>query len=295
MVRTCRNVSLAAFALSAMACMPGAPAAGATPASPQSSLAALSDDFANPKTVSEWQRVERVEGWGNDPIETLVADKGWLTVIPRTSTWYRDYRGVLLFKSVTGDFVVTAHLSAARRGGGGAPRSKFSLAGIMIRTPRQITPQTWRPGNENYVFLSLGAADTPGTYQFEVKTTVASDSQLSLSPAPSGEAIIRVARIGGTVITMLKDGSGWRIHRRYSRPDFPATLQAGLTCYTDWDNASKLSPPEHNAATIRTGSPDLVAKFDYVNFARPNVPSELVGKPLDGVSDQVLLRFLGGD
>lgn len=263
---------------------------------PQASLAGLSDEFDDAKTLGDWQRVEKVEGWGNDQIESLGIQKGWLTVVPRTSTWYRDYRGILLFKPVSGDFVVTTRMMANRRSGTGAPRSKFSLAGIMVRTPRKITPQSWQPGGENYVFLSLGAGDQPGNYQLEVKTTVASDSQLSLTPAAGGEALIRVARIGGSVITLVREGGAWRVHRRYARPDFPATLQAGLTCYTDWDNASKLQPAAHNAATIREGAPDLVASFDYVRYARPEVPSELVGKRLDdpgAVSDAVLLRFLG--
>src|SRR5207248_960338 len=81
------------------------------------------------------------------------------------------------------DFVVTTDVEASQRGGTGAPRSNYSLAGIMVRAPRAITPSTWRAGGENYVFLSIGAGSPPGAFQFEVKTTTNSSSMLILAPA----------------------------------------------------------------------------------------------------------------
>src|SRR5262249_47050770 len=159
---------------------------------------------------------------------------------------------VLVYKPVQGDFVMTTRVHVSNRSGSGAPRAQFSLAGIMVHTPRDITPQTWRPRGENYVFLSLGAANQPGTYQFEVKTTVNSDSQLQITEARSSEATIQVARIGDQFILLKKSATGpWTVHRRYRRPDMPATLQVGLTCYTDYPSASRLSPQQHNATVIR--------------------------------------------
>lgn len=262
-------------------------------------LSVLSDEFESSETLSSWRHVYQDEGWGANQLERFDISKsksGWMLMMPYTSTWYKDYRGVMAFKPIKGDFVVTTRLRVDRRNGSGPPRSQFSLAGIMIRTPRRITPQTWRPGTENYVFLSLGAADNAGQYQFEVKTTINSDSQLRTSPAGSGEAVIRVARIGSSLILMQHTGSGWIIHQRYHRPDFPAELQVGLTCYTDYASASQMSPGEHNRTAIRNGNPDLVAQFDYVRFRRPAVPANLTGKRLDDpgvVSDRDLLRILG--
>lgn len=268
-------------------------------ASTNDNLSKLSDEFISSETLSSWRHVYKEEGWGANQLEGFDIGKtqsGWMMMMPFTSSWYQDYRGIMAFKPVQGDFVVTTHLRVNRRNGSGAPRSQFSLAGIMIRAPRNITPQTWRPGGENYIFLSLGAADTPDQYQFEVKTTVNSDSQLRIVPANAGEATIRVARIGSQFILMRNTGSGWTIHQRYNRPDLPANLQVGLTCYTDWPNVSKLSPFDQNRTVIRNGNPDLVALYDYVRYRRPTVPANLAGKRLDDpgkVSDQELLRFLG--
>ncbi|MBS1701234.1 MAG: hypothetical protein JST12_06205 [Armatimonadetes bacterium] len=267
----------------------------------QSDLGSLSDEFDNPSTLSNWQRVEKVEGWNNNQLQTFDiggTQNGWMTMMPYTSTWYRDYRGILVFKPVDGDFVVTTKLHVTGRSGNGAPRSQFSLAGIMVRAPRNISPSTWRPGGENYVFLSLGAADQAGRYQFEVKTTVNSDSQLVTEPTTSGDAVIRVAKIGSTMIMLKKVDGNWSVHRRYSRGDFPSTLQVGLTVYTDWPGASRLSPQQQNSTVIRNGSPDLLALFDYVRYARPELPSTLRGRRLDdpgSVSDSQLLQFLGND
>jgi hypothetical protein len=271
-------------------------AAGAGPAG---DVAALSDEFEDSGTLASWRHVFREERWNADQLERFdigKSQRGWMLMMPFTSTWYQDYRGVMAFKPAKGDFVMTTRLKVTGRSGQGAPRSQFSLAGIMLRVPRPVTPQTWRPGGENYVFLSLGAADQPGAYKFEVKTTVNSNSQLRTEPAPSGEALIQVARIGPSLVLLTNAGQGWRVFQRYHRTDFPAELQAGLTCYTDYPSASRIGAQQHNGTVIRTGNPDLLAYFDYVRFRSPKVPANLAGRSLadpSAVPDGQLLTFLG--
>lgn len=264
-------------------------------------LSSLSDDFSDPARFSAWQRVFQVEGWGFDQLESQDVGQtkpGWLTLVPYTSSWYEDYRGVLVFKEVSGDFVVTTEVEASDRAGSGAPARSYSLAGIMVRTPRVVTPATWQRGGENYVFLSLGAADAPGTFQTEVKTTSNSQSTLEIDSAPSGQTTLRFARIGASVICLIRPiGTQWRVHRRFTRSDFPASLQVGLTVYTDWETISaSYTPEQQNTTLITTGVPDLRAQFDHVTYARPAVPSALAGRDLadpNQVSDAELLAFLG--
>lgn len=210
---------------------------------------------------------------------------------------------------MTGDFVITTDVEVSRRGGGGAPNSLYSLAGIMVRAPRTMTsPAQWTPGGQNYVFLSLGAANTPGTYQHEVKTTLNSVSTLEISTG-TPRAQIQIARIGRHLILLRRpEGGSWVVHRRYSRPDFPATLQAGLTVYTDWPGCERVGFAAQNVTVLTNGArlpdvtsftgadPDLEAAFDYVRYARPNVPANLAGADLSNpaaVSDAQLLAFLG--
>lgn len=276
---------------------PGEPSAAAqqVSAGADKDIAQLSDEFDNPKTKPSWKHVFQQEGWNANQLERFdinATQPGWMFMMPYTSTWYKDYRGVLAFKDISGDFVMTTRLRVNRRGGEGPPRAQFSLAGIMVRQPHQ----KWAPGQENYVFLSIGSADNPGNYQFEVKTTINSDSQLRISPTGSGEAILQAARIGSYLILLKNENGVWSVHQRYHHPALSGPVQAGLTCYTDWPNASKLGPQEHNDTVIRNGSPDLVVVYDYVRYRRPKVPASWAGKRLDSpqaVPDQELLQYLG--
>lgn len=279
------------------------PAASNVPAASANALTSLSDDFANPATLSQWQRIYRVEQSPADQVARVDINRtrqGWLTVVPHASSWFKDYRGVLFFKPVTGDVVVTMHLAATNRQGNGPPRSQYSLAGIMLRAPRTespVSPQTWRPGGENYIFLSAGSANQPGSYQYEVKNTVNSDSRLAIAPAPSGIVTLRAVRVGASFILLRQTpGQGWVVHQRYRRADFPQTLQIGLTTYTDWQSVQRLQPRDHNIRVIQGGNPDLLAQVDYIHFNKPPaLPAAMTNTDLsdaNNLTDAQLIDWL---
>lgn len=276
-------------------------------------LTGLSDEFDSAHTVTNWQRIYQVEGWGNDALQTFdinASHPGRMTMVPYTSSWYAEWRGELTFKSVTGDFVITTDVEPRNRAGNGAPGSLYSLAGIMVRAPRAMSsPAEWTSGGQNYVFLSTGAANSPGTYQYEVKTTLDSQSTLYISNGAPARSSIQVARIGPHLL-LLRRGQGgvWQIHQRYFRPDLPETLQAGLTVYTDWNTCEAVGFQFQNRMVLTNGlrlpngsvlntcNPDLVATFEYVRYARPVVPPDLAGADLSNsgaVSDGPILAFLG--
>ncbi|HLO99619.1 MAG TPA: hypothetical protein VK171_13570 [Fimbriimonas sp.] len=252
-----------------------------------SQLSKLSDEFDNAASLSNWKRIEQTEGWGASQLESGEIKGGELVLMPFASSWYQDYRGVLLYKEVEGDFVVSTKVNSTSRDGRSAPRVSYSLGGIMVRTPRSDSANTWRPGQENYVFLSIGSADQPGNFQFEVKTTQQSVSTLEKTPAASGEAILQFIRSGSNIALLKKQNGQWSVHKRYTRSDMPSTLQVGFTVYTDWDSVSKLQPPQHNRTVIRNGNPDLLAKFDYMRFHAPKL-----GR-LDQMSDSQLIQTYG--
>lgn len=276
-------------------------------------LAVLSDEFENASTISDWQRIHLVEGWNADQLRVWDIDAtqpGRMVLEPYTSSWYENYRGALVFKEVTGDFVISAEVHVDDRDPGDGnmiPASDYSLGGLMIRTPRAITnPATqWTPGGENYVFLSLGNGNAVGaSFQFEVKTTINSVSTLILEDTNSPTATIQIARIGGDVIALYRLPNGpWIVHRRYDRDDLPATLQAGPVSYTDYAGTVFYSggdPYTQNSTVITDAgsNPDIVAGYEYVRFARPQVPAELVGQDLGpnnttNAPDSLLLTFLG--
>lgn len=278
---------------------------------PADDLCALSDEFDQPETLVQWLRLYEVEGW-SDQMESwdiAVSRPGYMRLLPYASSWFEDLRGVLVFKPVTGDFLVSTRFFASNRAQSGAPGALYSLAGLFVRAPRAIqNPGDWTPGGENYVFLSAGSADQPGTYQYEVKTTENSQSTLQVSSACDTpcEALrpieLRVARLEGQHFIMLRrePGSPWQMHRRYPRNNMPDTLQVGVTSYTDWGSIFGVYWPHnqfgHNNTVILDGNPDLLADFDYVRLQRPRIPLALqdldFSNPAE-VTDAELLSFLG--
>ncbi|MGJ8673669.1 hypothetical protein [Rubritalea sp.] len=178
------------------------------------------DEFNSAVTRSAWQRLNDTEGWNADQLELWDLNPtyapGHMVLAPHSSGWYMDLRGVLVYKEITGDFIVTTRMRLSRRGINGllpnqagyvaqqgAPNREFSLAGIFVRNPRAIvsaapspipseTPlwpaptngqpghymTDWSPDGDNYLFLSYGSAGSQGTWQYEVKTTTDGDSDL---------------------------------------------------------------------------------------------------------------------
>ena len=294
-------------------------------------LSLLSDEFDDPATLSSWQRNWEVENWTVDQLEgwnIAETEPGWMRLLPFSSGWFEDYRGAHVFKPVEGDFVVSTRVRARNRPltgppgatNGGAFNSEFSLAGVFVRAPKQGVDghpdNWWQRGEENYVFLSTGAANEPGRYQFEVKTTRDSQSTLFITDVDSYCALpgctiddieIRVARLGEHLIMMHRlPGQAWEIHRRFPRADFPPLLHVGMTAYTDWATMRTYSFEEHNDTLIQSvrgnpgqlADPDIDARFDYFRFARPDVPPALQGADLSNpavVSDAELLAVLGFD
>ena len=294
-------------------------------------IAGLSDEFADAATTDQWQRLNEVEGWNADQLNIYDIDatqSGRMVQEPHTAVWYQNWRGPMAFQNVTGDFSFTTEVHIADRDDiGGSDLDdvpgdgQFSLAGAMIRTPRDITNPTndWSPGSmaddgtnngENYVFLSAGYGNGGNEFSLEVKTTRNSNSQLELTPLgqDANTVSVQISRIGTNIIAMYQlPGEDWQVHRRYSRPDMPATLQVGLVSYTDWTKASDFDPFTQNSTVLVPGvagdptpaeafNPDITAGFEYARYVRPDVPDALAEADLtdpNTVSDAVLLSFLG--
>ena len=295
-------------------------------------IAGLSDEFDDAATTAQWQRVNEVEGWNAEQLDVYDIDStqaGRMVQQPNTAVWYQNYRGPMAFQTVTGDFAFTTQVHISDRddiGGSDANDvpgdSLYSLAGAMLRTPRDFTDALteWAPGSmaddgtnngENYIFLSAGyGAGNPDEFALEVKTTRNSDSQLELTPlGPDTNTVnVQLARIGDSVIAMYQlPGQEWQVHRRYSRPDMPATMQVGLVTYTDWEKANDFDPFTQNSTVLVPGvagdptpgvafNPDLTAGFEYARYATPDVPAALAGADLtdpNAVPDAELLSFLG--
>jgi hypothetical protein len=276
-------------------------------------IASLSDEFNDSATQSTWQRVSATEGWGPSKLEAWninTSRSGHMRLMPYSSSWFGNWTGEMVFKSVTGDFVATTRMHANRRGGlPGRPTSAYSLGGIMVRTPQAYSnaspvpdpgPATvlpwpppafgqpnhyttpWTRGSENYIFLSYGYADSntwgnvPNTWYFEIKTTVNSASTLYAMqagiPADTDLVTLQMIRVGQTFLLLRRHGESgpWIIQGRYQRNDMPQTLQLGVTTYTDWETVDNMEEFHHNRTVVTGGSPDLVIDADYFRLRRPS-------------------------
>jgi len=273
-----------------------------------------SDEFDKTCSLVEWNDIEDTEGWDNTHMESIdvnMTNSGQLTLIPWTTAWFQSRRSNLMYHDITGDFVLTTNVTVTNKLENDQPGSIFSLAGLMIRGPKDMS--TGSPvGAENYVFISIGSANVTSVPKFEVKTTVNNSSTLYYFPITGSTAQIRMARIGTVVIVLYRlPGGSWIVQDRFDRDinEIPATAQVGLVAYTDWPKVNTYDIPFHNANTLNSdldpdptaGTPfnaDLIGRFDYARFDEVVVPPAYQGADFSdesAVSDAVILDILGFD
>lgn len=102
---------------------------------------------------------------------------------------------------------------------------------------------------ENYVFIVVG--NDENDLSVETKTTVNSASSYAGPSWPSGDAELRICRLGAAMHLYKREigAASWTLATTYDRPDLPATLEVGPNVY------AAASPP------------DLVVTFEEVEFA----------------------------
>ncbi len=279
-----------------------------------SQIQLLNDEFENAATLNaNWLNINEVEGWNAEHLEVHdinTSSSGELYMMPYTSSWYEDYRGTLIHKNVNQNFVLTTEVTVTDRAGTGLPSSRFSLAGLMIRSAIDYPNGAlldWAPNSENYIFLATGFANGGSGPHFEVKNTVNGNSSLAITNIPTSTDVqIRVARINAAVIVLFRlPGQNWIVHRRFNRSDFPPTIQIGFVTYTDWPKVSSYDHFFHNSHVLNPSlnpdptsgvpfTPDLIGRYDFARFDDVTVPVALMGTDLvSQASDAELLSFLG--
>jgi len=289
------------------------------------------DEFDEPASLNDFRRIWQTEHWPFDQMQQIdlhTGIPGRLRMQPYSSGWWQDYRAELTYKLVTGDLIATTLVYPRNASNTGAPgstsggpiESEYSLGGIMLRAPRadvESSNANWVRGRESFVFLSMGAADVPGSYQFEDKTTrpalpgethSISVRLITTSPGGANAAYLRTVRVGAHVILLIQPfgiaNPSWRVLRRFHRPDLPTRVQVGLVAYTDWATMRACSYEHHNLniltqscdPTPQPADPDLMASFEFLRLTRPRLPPELAGANLSNpaaVSDAQLIAAFG--
>ncbi len=275
----------------------------------------LNDEFDDASSLSDWLNINDTEQWNAEHLEIIDIDNstnGRLHMMPYTGVWYQDYRSNFIYKNVDQDFVFTTQVSATNRTQNGIPVGDFSLAGVMIRTPRNYPNGAygaggWTSGGENYIFLSVGNANASAGPEFEVKSTTNGNSSLQITPIPTNiDVQIRIARIDEAILVLYRFPDGdWEVHQRYNRNDFPDELQVGFVAYTDWNKSNNYSPIFHNSNVLNDDlandpdgsgapfAPGLIGTFDFARFNDVQLPSNLIGVNLvNNATDNEILSFL---
>ncbi len=219
---------------------------------PDGVIPGLSDEFDDAATLPDWTRRHEAEGTeaGYSTLDIDTSTAGHLTFVPTTGGWFGDFIGALLFKEVSGNFMVETSVAAVNQdGSGGPPTMGYNSAGVLVRDPASV------PGAQNWVVHNVGFQDT--IIATEGKTTTNSASILELIEG-SNSGRLRICRIGEALILTrrLDDEASFTETHRFTR-SFPDTVQVGLTV-NGWNSTG--SAPNFDR------EPDLRAEFDYIRF-----------------------------
>lgn len=237
------------------------------------------DEFSDTDALDRWKRLTETEEWHINTMELEQVMMGRLILQPYTQAWWDDYRGELFYQTVEGDFEVKTLVGAFRRAEDNPPSRPFSMVGLMVRYPRKITPQTWSPGGENYIFIGVGVGENPSRVVCETKVTVQSKSNKQELPLDSPTATLKIVHLGAHYLLLLKPAGGapWQLLQNLQADGAGnVPVQVGFTAYADYQAASSVTPVEHNSTVLKGGSPDLRAVFEYVRITRPEVTVDAI-------------------
>ncbi len=260
-------------------------------------IAHLSDEFSSADGLNGWTRLFQTEGWSEDPFNLIDVENDGLSITPSTSTWWNNYIGGMLYKEVTGDFIVTSYLNVEGTGANPFPVSDYSLAGLMLRVPQvegYNAAVDFVDGQQNYYDAILGNTTSSGTTPSILRNNTVDGSSSSLiTTVSSWELELRIARVGNQVVTMFREPSeNWVVIEVFTR-DLPATLQVGMVAVSDYGTASSFPSQTHNNTNLE-GNHDLTTTVDFVRFRRPIGTTGLEGT-LHLLSDSDLISILGED
>ena len=175
-------------------------------------------------------------------VDIQTDDGALMMTLKHRALWFMNQRGVFVYKSVSGNFRITADIHTAKSSNPAQPPGgdgTVQLGGLMARNGNG--------GQENYVFIVAG--DDGNGLSIETKNTIDSFSKYDGPAWDSAEAELRLCRFGG-MFNLYKrhiaSDETWIPAATFDRPDLPETLQVGLNIYSD-------------------STPDLQIRYDPIN------------------------------
>lgn len=217
---------------------PGTPDATPEPKGPDAApLNPTSDEFNGDSLDSSWNLTR------GDLLDISVSG-GELHLVPnKYSVWYHEEAGAALWKPLAGNFKITTSVKARSRTNPSQPVGReFQFGGLLAYDPASDS-------NHNYVFVVVGDRGEYGL-QVETKSTIDSRSEVNAFNWPSGDAELRLCRVGSKFVTYMRaiGATSWTEAYSYERSDLPGTLNVGPFAYA------------------YTSEPDLRASFAHVSI-----------------------------
>lgn len=214
---------------------PGAPDANPSPgpdaAPPPGDL---SDEFNGTSLNPSWNITR------GELLDISVSGGELHLVANQYSVWFDYEAGAAVWKPVAGNFKATTSVKARKKSD---PTQfvgpNYQFGGLLAYNPASTT-------NHNYVFVVVG--DRGGYLSVETKSTRNNSSDVSGPEWPSGDAELRLCRVGSRFHLYKRaiGATSWTEAISYERTDLPATLNVGPFAYA------------------YTSSPDLRASFARV-------------------------------
>jgi hypothetical protein len=227
---------------------------------PSGPLEALSDEFEDDASLADWTLLSDFMGEAPRHARLLISG-GQLMLEPLAGGWFEDYQGPMLFKVVSGDFVMEARVQAVSPDNDASPPDRpFNSAGLIVADPATV------PGTQNWITHNVGRQSE--IVATEGKNTVDSNSVLELIPGIH-HGRLRICRIGNDFILArrLDDEDAFEIHHHFVREDLPAELWVGMMA-NGWNSLGGVPNTELE--------PDVVGMFDYVRFWTPQSDADCV-------------------
>lgn len=95
---------------------------------------------------------------------------------------------------------------------------------------------------------------------------------------------LRIVRLGEIFTLLYKyDDGEWAMLDQFIRPDFPTTLQVGITAYADWTSVAETYPDyiKYNKIGAPVDKSDLTTRVESFSIRKPEVKKELpIAQPI---------------
>lgn len=145
--------------------------------------------------------------------------------LAQNALWFNSSKGGLVYRTMTGDFTITATVNAVSKSNNNQGAScNVCLGGLMVRNASGAS--------ENYVHLVTG--NTPNGLGYEYKSTTNNVSVYTAVADGNTRRDLRIQRSGHDVILSQKlpSSSTWQVITTYTRHDFPSAMMVGMNIYT---------------------------------------------------------------